>query len=280
MATPMQVQEFKTKRRTIQALSSVAMSASSAPQSEVDIPNAGSLIGLILHLTQSTTGTLTGANTLDYAIQAVDIKDRKGNWIAQNVRGRDLNEIETLFGEKGINTAVATTSSSSQTRRYYIPLAVAQKDMTARMQVTIAPYSDMATSGATGGTVTLTVVGVYQSEDTGYTTRYTRLSQSIVSGTNRFAPNLPKNRLISRVAFTVGTESNVTDLTFSRDGSDEHQALTPADMIAIEQDSFISGHVTGQFRLPITPFVPADNTVLDVTGAGSDTINWLLVLTE
>ncbi|MBI4360323.1 hypothetical protein HY572_00960 [Candidatus Micrarchaeota archaeon] len=272
--------EQRVKRLTIQSLSSVAMAASAATQSEVVIPNVGALVALEFHLTQSTTGTLTGANTLDYAIQDVKISDKGGNAIWQNVRGRDLAIIEQLFSPMGINTAVATTSSSSQTRRYYLPNAIAQKDMDARLQVTIAPFSDMATSGATGGTVTLTVVGLYSNVDSGFTQRYMRLSQSIVSGANRFGPNLPQGRRIELVGFTVGTEANVTDFTLSRDGSLELSALTPADLIALDQDRFVSGHITGRFRVPVTPFIPSSQMQLDVTGAGSDTINWYLGIRE
>ncbi|MBI2445109.1 hypothetical protein HYV43_01840 [Candidatus Micrarchaeota archaeon] len=279
MAQAVQIQT-RFKRQTIQALSSISMSASAAPQSEVTIPNVGALVGLVLHLTQSTTGTLTTAATLDYAIQSIDVKDRQGNWIAQNIRGRDLTFIETVFGANGINTSVATTSGSNQTRRYFIPLEISQKDQDAKLQVTIAPYSDMAASGATGGTVSLTVVGIYSTNDPGYTRRYTRLSQSIVSGTNRFGPNLPQNRKVAMVGFTVGTESNVTDVTFTRDGTVELPAITPADMIALDQDTFVSGHQTGRFKLPLTPFVPNPVTQLDVNGAGSDTVNWFLVLME
>ena len=280
MADPM---IFKTS--IVQSLSSIAMSASSAPQSEVDIPNQGDVIGLNFELTQSTTGTLTGANTLDFSIENISVKDKFGNPIWQNVRGRDLNEIEGLtsfyVNGKGIFTSVATTSGSSQTRRYHVPFRIDRAMFPCKIQITVAPFGSMATSGATGGTVSLRVDAVYKDESANNTTdRILRLSQAIVSGTNRFGPNLPKGRVISHMAVQAGTESNVSKITFSRDGSFEISDFTSAVWTALDQDLFNSGHQSGLINLYNSPYVASEQSILDVEGAGSDTLQWFIFLSE
>ena len=273
------------KTAIVQSVSSLAMSSASAPQTEVDILNFGDLIGLNIELTQSTTGTLTGANTIDFAIESMSIKDRLGNPIWQNVRGRDLNEFELLNGfyvnNKGINTSVSTTSSTAATRRYHIPFRIDAAMFTAKFQMTIAPFSAMATSGATGGTVSVRVSAIYRNEAANdVTDRLLRLTQSVVSGTNRFAPNLPKGRLINHLAFTIGTESNLTRVTFSSDGSAEISDFTIAEAIALDQNLFNSGHVTGIINLYNSPFVSTDVTIYDIEASGSDTLQHLIMLSE
>lgn len=274
---------FKTSN--VQSLSSISMSTSSAPQSEVDIPNQGDLIGLNIELTQSTTGTLTGANTIDYAIENIAIKDRFGNPIWQNVRGRDLNEIEGLssffVNAKGIFTSVATTSSTAGTRRYHIPFRIDRAMFPCKIQTTLAPYSAMATSGATAGSVSVRVDGIYKDESANDTTdRILRISQSIVSGTNRFGPNLPKGRVISHLAVQAGTESNISKITMSRDGSLEIADYTSAVWTPLDQDLFNSGHQSGLVNLYNSPFVATEQSILDVEGAGSDTLQWFIFLSE
>lgn len=273
------------RTRVIQSLSSIALSASASPQSEVDIPIQGDLVGVIVELTASATGTLTTPGTIDNALQSINIKDRFGNPIWQSIRGIDLNEFEFLqswnVNQRGINTAVATTSGSSQTRRYWIPFRIDTAMFPCKLNMTLAPFSAMAASGATGGTVSVIVTGVFKDNAANnYTDRFVRLTQTIVSGTNRFAPNLPKGRIINNLAFTVGTESNVSNVTFSRDGSLELSQVTVGQLTALDQDLFISGHVTGVENLYNSAFLSTENTQLDVEGAGSDTLQWLIVLSE
>lgn len=271
--------------RVVQSLSSLAMSASAAPQTEVEIPNQGDLVGLVFILTQVSTGTLVTPNPTSYAIQDISIKDKKGNPIWQNIRGQDLVRLKFWHGQhvngKGINTAETNSSTSSATTYYYVPLRVDTVDQPVRYQATIAPFSAMAASGTTGGTVSFECTVLYKDEAANNTTdRDIRLTQSVVSGTNRFAPNLPRGRIVNNLNFTIGTESNLTTIVFSRDGSAELTDLTAARMIALDQDIYNSGHVTGRFDLYNSPFVTTENTLLDVTASGSDTVTWFVRISE
>lgn len=278
-------EEKIVKTSIVQSLSSLAMSSSSAPQSEVDISPQGDVVGLNFELTQATTGTLTGANTIDFAIENISIKDRFGNPIWANVRGRDLNEIEGLMSfyvnNKGIFTSVATTSSSNQTRRYHIPMRIDKAQFPCKIQITVAPFSAMATSGATAGTVSLRVDAVYKDESANdITDRIMRLSQAIVSGTNRFGPNLPKGRIIAHLALQAGTESNVSKITLSRDGRLEISDYTSASWTAMDQDLFNSGHQSGLVNVYNAPFVASESTIYDIEGAGSDTLQHFIFMSE
>lgn len=273
------------KTAIVQSVSSLAMSAASSPQTEVDVPNFGDLIGLNIELTQISTGTLVTPNTIDFAIESMSIKDRLGNPIWQNIRGRDLNEFELLNGfyvnNKGINTAVATSSTSSATRRYHIPFRIDGAMYPVKFQMTIAPFSAMAASGTTGGTVSVRVSAIYRNESANdVTDRLLRLTQAVVSGTNRFAPNLPKGRLINHLAFSIGTESNLTRVTFSSDGSAEISDFTISEAVALDQNLFNSGHVTGIINIYNSPFVSTDVTIYDIEASGSDTLQHLIVLSE
>lgn len=270
----------KVRRQVIQSLSSLSMSATASPQSEVEIANYGDVVAMEYILTQSTTGTLTGANPIDRAIASIAIKDKKGNPIMSNIRGRDLVIFDRLLNI-GNNRAVPTTSGTGQTYRWFVPHNIEQKDMPARLQATIAAFSDMATSGATGGTVTLDIVAWYQDKsNVTYTQRFFRISQAIVSGSNRFGPNLPRGVVIQHILFSVGTEANITDLTLNSDGNSELSLVRPTDLTGIDAVRLTDGHVTGQFSLYNSPFVAIDRSVLDVTGAGSDTIEWYLALAD
>lgn len=269
-----------TKRAIVQSLSSISMGASASPQAEIDIPNYGDVIALELILTQLTTGTLVGPVPMERAIQQISIKDKSGKPIWSSIRGRDLKIFDRLLNV-GNNRAVPNTSNSSQTYRWFIPCDIEQKDQVARLQATIAAFSDMATSGATGGTVTLDVIAWYQDQtQIAFTTRFMRISQSIVSGLNRFGPNLPKNITIQHLLFAVGTEANITDITFSEDGNAELQEVRPSDLTGIDAVRLTDGHVTGEFSLFNSPFVATDKTILDVDGAGSDTVEWYLIIAD
>lgn len=264
----------------VQSLSNISMTTSNQPQNEVDIPSYADVIGFIFELTASTTGTLSGANTLASALSRIGIRDVTGKNIFQEIRGVDLNTISTYQGI-GQTITVATVSASNQTMRWFVPCNIERKDMTSRIQVTIAPYSDMASSGATGGTVSLTTTAVYlDNTNVERTTRYMRITQSIVSGANRFAPNLPKQVPIVSLLGTVGTESNITNFNFSADGNAELQQLTLGQITAMEDWLLVDGHLSGRFSLFNTAFVSNDRTILDVNAGGSDTIQWLLVLAD
>lgn len=272
----------RVRKAVIQSLSSVSLGASQSPQNEIDIPNRGDMAFLEVVLTASLTGTLSGPKPFDNVLAFLSLKDKAGRPIFSSVRGTDLEPLD-FFLNRGRQKSVANVSNSAQTARFIIPCNVETKDMTARLQVTLEAYSatTLATSGATGGTVSLDFIAWYMdTTDLKFTQRIYRLTQSIVSGLNRFAPNLPKDVVILYLLFTIGTESNLTNVTFSADGSTELDQLRPTDMQAIDDTVYVSGHQTGWFSLYNSPFQSDTKTILDVTGAGSDTLQWYCIVAD
>lgn len=245
---------------------------------EVEIKNKGGLMALGLVVTQSTTGTLVTPNPIDRALQLVSLKDSATNPIFSSIRGQDLAVLEHMFGQFGVNTAVPDTANSANKRKYILPVSIKREHLTAKLQITVAPYSAMAASGATGGSVTVKVIGIYgDGMEPEKTTRYFRAEQEIASGTKSFGNKLTKQRLVSDggLVGVVTTESNITSITFSADGGEELQAMTMDDFAAHETQTRVSGHVTGRFKIPHMAFVPTEETVLDVDAAGTDTIHWI-----
>lgn len=271
----------KVRTAKIDSGSSITMGAGASSRTEVTIPTGyGDLVALGVEISVLASGTLTGAKTLEKAVQQLSIKDKSGRSIFSQIRGEDLVYFDRYFNG-GRSRTVATVSGTAQTHRFLVPLNIDKEDMPARLQLTVSAYSDMATSGATGGTFSYEIVGYYQDDSkTNYTQRITRLTQSIGSGINRFAPQLPEQVIIHDLLFTVGTESNITDITFSSNGSAERMNLRLGDLQAVEDSRLISGHVTGQFALMNSPFVRTPNTILDINGAGSDTLQWYVVWSD
>jgi len=273
--------EGKFRKVNVLSLSSIAMGTGVSPQTEVDIPAYGDLVGLQLVLTQTTAGTLTGAKTLDYAIDGLAVKDKSGRPIWQRIRGVDLAFLERYLSGKGRSRTVPTTSGSSQTHSYYIPTNIEFKDMVARIQVSLAAYSAMATSGATGGTVSLDVIAYYVDKSNAqFTQRIQRTTQTIGAGTYRLGPILPKQVAIQHLLFKVGTESNITSLLFSSDGRQELDDITPTQLANMDDVVQTSGHVTGQFSLYNSPFVSDTKTIFDIQGAGSDSVELFIVTAD
>lgn len=266
----------KLRRETIQSESNISLTTSTNPQSQTDIPVRGDMVALEVKITAKATGTLTGANTLVHALDSLNIVDRANRSIFSKIRGKDLPMLDRYLNI-GRSRTPATISGSDQTHSVLIPLNIEVEAMPARLQAVLAPYSDLATSGATGGSVSLEFIAYYADESTlEVTERIARLTQSIGSGTNRFAPNLPKGEVISDLLLKIGTESNLNNIDFSADGRSELSRITPDDLTLIDDARLVSGHVTGEFSLYATPFVSDTLTILDVQGDGSDTIEWFV----
>lgn len=261
----------KFKNHVIQS-KTVSMSASAQAQDEVTIPVYGDIRGFLIVMTQSTTGTLTGANTIEKAIRDLSVIDASGDQLLQGIRGQDLLFLERYLN-KGNNRTIPTTSSTSATETFWLPLNVEKKDQHAKIQLTVAPYSDMATSGATGGSITYKLVAMYDdpSPET-QTEKIQRITKSVSSGVNTLGVNLPYSALINSLLFTVGTEANITDIKFSGDGSKELDGVTVEQLTALDDALLNDGHVSTQFSLYNSPFVSSPATVLDFNMSSSDTL--------
>lgn len=256
----------------------VSMTAAVTPGSEIAVPNYGDVAGFIINITQSTTGTLTGAKTLDYAINEVVVKTKKGETLTQSVRGIDLLFIERNR-MKGKSRTIATTSSSSQSETFFIPLNIEKADLDAKIRLSIAAYSAMATSGATAGSLYYELYAVYydNTEKLG-TEQIRRITRSLNSGSNTLGADLPKDVTITNIMFKVGTESNITSIDFTGDGNKELDAVTPAFLKAHENALYVSGHVSNEFSLFNSPFYSSSKSRLDITMSSSDTMELFTIV--
>lgn len=256
----------------------VTMTDSPQTLSLEDIPSYGDIVGFIIKLTQSTTGTLVTPNPIDRAIRSFKIFDVKSESIWANIAGSDLNILCTKLGPGRAQT-VPDTANSANSHEFYIPWNIEVKDQLARIEVQIAAYTDMAASGETGGSVTIQVVALYVKESKmGYTQRLTKLPQTVTgAGVDRFNAKIPRGQVIEHTFFTVGTESNVNSLNFSANGDGELNDIALNEMEALENMLDVSGHQTGEFFLPHHPYNASSKTVLQVDFAGVDTINWYFI---
>lgn len=262
------------RARKVKNWSSVSLTTSSQTQSTEIVQPLGDIIGFQWDLTAVATGTLSSANTLLSAIESVVITDGQGRTLFDGV-GEDLARVGLWVskGGKYVTPAAISTTSQSWTAQINFPVKLA--DQNVKVQVTFAPYSDLASSGATGGTVSLTLRAIYGVlRDKAQTMRMYKSTQSVSSGDNSLGSQLPTVSNVNAMAFTVGTEGNITDISLSYDGS-----VTDISKVGVnylkdaENDIYISGHQTGMFEFPITPFdVDASKTQLNFNMSSSDTI--------
>lgn len=264
------------QKRTFYDSGSITMTANLQPQREVTVEAYGDIRAFIIEITQSTTGSLTTASKRSYAVDSININDKTGVPIWSGVRGRDLAMLH-LYGNNGNSISETDTSSSSGTDTYYVPFRVDLSAQPAKMVVNIAPYSDMAASGATGGTVQVAISAVYDdSSEDNSVERIHRIQKSLSSGTNSYGPDLLRGRKVFQTYFKVGTESNLTNVSFSSDGRVELDQFTRGQIIGFENAALIDGHQTGIFQLYHTPYAVSEKSRLDFQGGGSDTVQLFL----
>lgn len=268
-------QIIQNKTRTLLQYSSVSLSANTQVQTAVIIPTLADVTGIDWDLKVNVAGTLTGAKTVEKAIQRMVISDRNGRPI-MDVAGVDLPLLSLLLSPSGSYSTPETATES--TDKYYrdvlgITAVLANQPLT--MQITFAPYSALATSGATGATVDLTMNVWYGSNLENQTTRIHKRTMSVVEGDNFIGKNLVNGVNTGIMAFKIGTVSNLNSISFSSDGNiDDFSRLLPQQLINLENDVYRDGHQSGIYNLFVTPFkVATQNTRLDFNIAGSDIID-------
>jgi hypothetical protein len=255
----------------------VTLNTSSQAQNEILIPNFGDIYAVSVTFSALATGTLSSASTLEKAINQLIVKDKSGVQLMQNIRGQDLLMLER-FRNNGINRTIATISGSAQTETFFIPLNIEQKHQEAKIQLIASPYSDLATSGCTGGTLVYSLnIWYYDQTEAIQTEKIQRITKSANIGVNSFGVDLPKGIVINNIYFTTTTESYLTNIRFTGDGNKEMDALTPEMLKAIDNARQVSGHVTNNFCLYNMPFVSTPSTNLDFTNGTADTIQLFVV---
>lgn len=265
------------KARTIKEYSAVALSTSDQTQNTENIIPLNDISEVDLELTVGGAGTPTSPQSILKAIKRFNIVDAQGTNVI-DVAGTDLDKIYQVLtslnygGQRGHYVTIPTYTNANQTIAMTLPLPIKLENQPAKLQITLAPYSDLA-SGLTGGTVTLKVRTWYGAIQTGI--RVYKKTVSIVSGDNSLGINLVNMKDTVAMALTVGTESNINNVSFSTDGQmDDYSKMPLQFFIDQEKQELVSGHTTGLVNLFVDRFVSnITMTRLDINAAGSDTVN-------
>ncbi|MCK4997147.1 hypothetical protein KAS08_02490 [Candidatus Pacearchaeota archaeon] len=268
-------QVIQNKTRTLMQYSSVSLSANAQVQSTQVIPTLADVTGIDWDLKVNVAGTLTGAKTVENAIQRLVISDRNGKPV-MDVAGTDLPLLSLLLSPNGsYSTPETATESTDKYYRDVLGITAVLANQPLSMQITFAPFSALATSGATGATVDLTMNVWYGSNLGNETTRIYKRNVSVTEGDNFEGINLVNGVDVNTLAFKIGSESNLTGITFSSNGNMDDLSKMPLQQIRnLENDVYRDGHQTGIFNLFVTPFkVATQNTRLDFDASGSDTIS-------
>ncbi len=252
------------------------LSATTQTGATYEIPNKGDLAGFVIEISASATGTLTGASKLAAAVKSLSILDKSGNPIIQDISGSDVQQrLGFWLGNKGIYPTLTDVSGTAATDSVLIQISVDSSDLPAKVQITYAPFSDMATSGATGGNATVALTPIYRNGHTGTTDRVRKLVLSVASGSNALASYLPRGKILYKMGMRY-TATYLTDVQFSRDGSEELK-MTENKFKAYERELFNSGHQAGLVFLDMTPAIITDLMVLNWTTSTADTLSLYLI---
>jgi hypothetical protein len=252
---------------------SVSMGTSDLAQSQVIIEPLGDITALEFRITQSTTGTLTGPRPIETAIKSIVVVDRAGKPIL-DIKGTDLPKLDFWTNGVGSYNPSVNTSSTPQIKTWVIALPIKLEDQPAKLQVVFAPYTDMASSGATGGSVALRITAWYGVAP--YTLRIYKRDLSLSAGDNNLGINLVdgKDILPNGLTLDVASEATINHITFSSDGRmDERAKLPLAELIEIERIVYKNGHITGLINLFVAPFrTDISRTKLTINASASTTV--------
>ncbi|MEK6760709.1 MAG: hypothetical protein AABX93_02185 [Nanoarchaeota archaeon] len=270
---------MQMKSKTVKQYASFALSASSQLQSQEIVPTRGDIIGFDFNLTVDSVGTLVTPTKVTAAIEKLLIADKSGKPLI-DCAGTDLPFIALLLSPHGSYDAPADNSTSSPVWNDLLALTGKLEDQPLFIQVTFAPYSALAASGTTGATVDFTI-GVWY----GQATQTLRVYKKVITGVvgDNYVDNVLNNGKITQsLSFRVGTESNLTSVTFSPTGAtDDYQALLKQQIIDLENDAYKDEHQTGLFNLFVEPFeFSTANSSVDIVLSGTDTITVYQIATN
>ncbi len=257
---------------TLKQYSSVALTTGSQVQSTEIVNPKGDVTALDFELSVTSVGTLSSPTPVTSAIQNLSVIDKNGKTIL-NVLGTDLPKIALWLSPDGAYVSPGNNATSAVTWNVVIPIAIKLADQPAKVQVTFAPYSALASSGATGGTISLTLNMWYGSAS--YTTRIYKRTLTLNSGDNAFGYQLVDGINTQIMGFTIGTEGNMNNISFSNNGNIyQYNRLLPQQIINLENEVYRDQHQTGIFNMFVAPFVyDISKSVFSVNAGSSDTLN-------
>jgi len=265
----------KTKNHMI-VQETITMSTVEQDGKETVVPNYGDIQGFMFQITASATGTLTTASDLCNAIAKVNIVDKAGNDLTQNIRGQDLPLLER-YRLKGRNRTLTDVSGSAQTQSFFLPLNIETERQDVKIKVTCATYGAMAASGATGGSLTYKVFAVYEDPSPSLVTeKIQRIQVPLVQGDNTLTYLLPQGKQVNGVLWTA-TEAYIDTIKFSGDGQKELDNCNAAFFAQEDEMALVDGHVSGQFSLYMSAFLSSPKVVWDYKTTTADTAQVFLI---
>ena len=257
----------------------VSLTAAPQTQSTKSPLIYGTITALTIENTTNATGTLSTAQAISNIIQDLVIEDSSNNQIC-DLAGVDIPYLAFALSNHGVFTASATaTAGTNETDNYVLNWTIALKDQPVYIKLTLAPYSVLASSGATGGTADVKISAWYEDNpqapvSSSPTFRLSRFDQGIANGTttlnNYLGQGLSTTHLMARV--TDNTESAFTSVTIRATAQTQIESQTLAELTSQDTNAFQSGHQTGFFVFPVSPFVPSGATVYQVVGSASKTL--------
>ena len=260
------------KTRRILQHSGLALTTSPQSKSAEVIDPMDDITGIDIELTVNATGTLTGAKNVLNAIQKLTIVDRKGSSI-MDIDGTDIDKVLQILSPNGSYVTPDTTTEA--TDKYFkglLNLPIQAKDQACKVLVTFNPYSSLATSGCTGATVDLDVRAWYGNAQS--TLRIHKKTLTLTTDDNEIGYKLSDALNTLKLAFVIGTESNINHIKFSSAGQvDEYSAMPLQQLINFEKMLYKDGHQTGLFNLFIDPFMSSTSlTKLSLNMGSADTL--------
>jgi hypothetical protein len=266
------------KNSVVQQISSVSLTSSTQAQQTISVPQYNADVSAIeFDLTVSVTGTPSSPNTLSTAIKDIALTTKDGRAILSNIAGNDIAMLTRVrnIGRTVTDPSLATGSNASQ---FLMPCNIEKADQPAILTVTLNTLGSLATSGISAATVTLNVIFWYYDNTVATTTeKIQKLHLTIASGDNNMSSSLPTGIQVNSLYFRVTTEGNYNYFGFTADGGKELDKVTINQLTGQDNALLVSGHVTGQFNLPVAPYVQTSATSFTCNTSSTDAMDVFLI---
>ena len=265
-----------SKFQSVQSVS-VALTAKTQPQSTIIPKVLGTILGFKIQMSMgSTTGT-TSAVSIDNALLSFKISDSNHVPIL-DVLGTDLANLAYLLDPLGYKVSVPNSSTSAtEAATMILNLPVSLANQPVYIDSTLNTLTAGAGAGTTAATFTL-AVGVFYDDSQAasclQTQRVSKVSNvSVSTGVNNLAAKLGQGLNVNKLAFTIGTDGNMTSFTWEHAGVIEIEQEDNDTSTALDDAFNLSGHVSGLFNVRMTPATVTSATTFNITASASDTVN-------
>lgn len=262
---------------------SETLTSNTQPQKEVSPSVLGDITSFEIETTASATGTLVSANGTNDVVNTIAISD-KNHKSLESFYGSEIPYLAFLTSPRGTYTAPTTVTSTSATDKWEIALPAKLAAQPLFVKVTLAAYSALASSGATGGSGEVVINAYYEDDpaiQAGIVTHgVTFFDLGTVNGSTDLSPNLTKGQNLVQLAWrmTSASDSNFTYYTLNHQGNVYFSEEKTSAMVARDTIATVSGHQAGFFISAMSPFVPDSTTYFHIQGSAADTARVYQVL--